>query len=109
MSFGENCPRFKKEFGDVYNSQEIQQFNDNHTDVYNYIKENSGMNLTDLIYDSTSLYDILLVEVSICKIISINTSRTVMVTLIFLYNCISVKVFDFYFQFNQCRKIKNKT
>lgn len=63
LSYGDNCPRYKKEYDALQNSLEIQKFNEKHKELYNYLKENSGMNFTDPIYDSSTLYDILLVEV----------------------------------------------
>lgn len=57
-----------KEYDNLQNNPDIQQFNYNHKDLYNYLKEHSGMNFTDLINDSNTLYDQLLVEVSICKL-----------------------------------------
>lgn len=64
MSFGNNCPQFTKHFDDLQTLPEIQQFNEDHQKLYNYLKENSGMNFTNLIDDTLSLYDILLVEVT---------------------------------------------
>lgn len=63
LSFGDNCPRYKKEYNALLNSPEVQKFNEKHKDLYSYLKENSGMNFTDPIYQSSTLYDILLVEV----------------------------------------------
>lgn len=63
LTFEDNCPRYKREYEAVLNSPEIQQFNEKHKDLYNYLKEKSGMNFTNPIYDSLTLYDILLVEV----------------------------------------------
>jgi len=62
LSFGNNCYRFKKEFNNLIHLPEIIRFNDDHQDLYNYIKQHSGMNLTDYIFDTSSLYDTLLVE-----------------------------------------------
>jgi len=65
LSFGNNCPQFTKHFDDLQNLPEIQRFNEDHQKLYNYLKENSGMNFTDLIDDTLTLYDTLLVEVTI--------------------------------------------
>ncbi|CAH1732158.1 prostatic acid phosphatase isoform X1 [Aphis gossypii] len=62
LSFGNNCPQFTKHFDDLQNLPEIQRFNEDHQKLYNYLKENSGMNFTDLIDDTLTLYDTLLVE-----------------------------------------------
>jgi len=65
LSFGNNCPRFERDFNNLQNLPEIQRFNEDHQPLYNYLKENSGMNFTDLIDDTLTLYDLLLVEVTI--------------------------------------------
>lgn len=64
LSFGNNCPRFLKEFNSLKELPEIMKFNEIRLDFYNYLKENSGLNFDDPIYNSSSLYDQLLVEVS---------------------------------------------
>lgn len=63
MSFGNNCPRFVKEFNGLKDLPEIQKFNENHQELYNYLREHTGLNLTDEIYGTSNIYDILLVEV----------------------------------------------
>jgi len=65
LSFGYNCPRFEKEFSNLQNLPEIQRFNEDRQNLYNYLKENTGMNFTNLIDDTLTLYDILLVEVTL--------------------------------------------
>lgn len=63
LTFGESCPRYIKEIKSIHYLPTIQKFNVEHQELYSYLKENSGMNFTDPIYDSTFLYDVLLVEV----------------------------------------------
>lgn len=63
MSFGNNCPRFVKEFANLKNLPEIQRFNEDHEDLYNYIKLHTGMDLIDPIFNTSTIYDDLLVEV----------------------------------------------
>lgn len=78
MSFGSNCPQFRKHFDDLQNLPEIQRFNEEHQKLYNYLKENSGMNFTNLIDDTLTLYDTLLVEVTIIyflKVFKINVLK----------------------------------
>jgi len=65
LSFGSNCPRFTRDLNNLQNLPEIQRFNEEHQPLYNYLKENSGLNFTDPIDDTLTLYDILLVEVTI--------------------------------------------
>lgn len=77
MSFGNNCPRFTRDFNNLQHLPEIQRFNEDHQNLYNYLKENSGMNLTDLIDDTLTLYDILLVEVTINYLVYKNYSKQI--------------------------------
>lgn len=63
LSFGNNCPKFLKEFNNLKNLPEIKHFNEIHYDLYNYLKEKTGMNFSNPIYDASNLYDSLLVEV----------------------------------------------
>lgn len=63
LSFGNNCPRFEKEFADLKKLPEIRRFNEDHKDLYNYISLNTGMDLIDPIYNTSTVYDQLLVEV----------------------------------------------
>ncbi|XP_025425537.1 prostatic acid phosphatase-like isoform X2 [Sipha flava] len=62
LSFGNNCPRFVEEFNSLKDLPYIQKFNENHQELYNYIREHTGLNLTNEIVDTSTLYDILLVE-----------------------------------------------
>lgn len=75
MSFGDNCPRFLREYNNLENVPEIQRFNKEHQNLYNYLKENTGMNFTDLITDTSSIYDILLVEVTKISFLKIIYNR----------------------------------
>lgn len=57
-----------KEYNNLGHLPEIQRFNENNQHLYSILKENSGMNFTNPIVDSSTLYDILLVEVRKCKL-----------------------------------------
>lgn len=53
-----------KEYKNLKNLPEIKKFNNDHQELYNYIREHSGMKLAEKnIYEAGKLYDILLVEV----------------------------------------------
>lgn len=55
-----------KEYNNVRHLPEIQRFNEIHQATYKYLMEKSGMNFTNPIDDTSTLYDILLVEVRKC-------------------------------------------
>lgn len=70
LTFGENCPRYKKEYDSLQNLPEIKRFNEKHRQLYDYLRKHTGMNFTtDAIDYSSTLYDNLLVEVM--KIINV--------------------------------------
>lgn len=63
LSFGQNCPRYVKEYNNLQNFPEIKRFNKDHQQLYDYIRKHTGLNLTtNIIYKLSTLYDNLLVE-----------------------------------------------
>ncbi|XP_050438376.1 prostatic acid phosphatase-like isoform X2 [Adelges cooleyi] len=62
LTYGDNCPRYRREFLKVLNSTEVRKFNKKHEELYSYIKKHTGMKMKNQIYDVQFLYDVLLVE-----------------------------------------------